>query len=131
MRSGRRDVPDLELERLEPAEHAAGEAGDDIDPIALGETEGEVRPAEGDAVEHVAFATEHQLGMAAVGGTDALHRQAEDRHERLRVPGPARAEARQVPVQGVVHVRGRQGQVDGERTTRVLRERHLGEREEP
>ena len=57
----------------------------------------EVRPAEGDAVEHVALAAEDELGVAAVGGPDALHGQAEDGHERLRVPGAARARGARGP----------------------------------
>ena len=120
MRPGRRDVADLELERLEPAERPARESCDHVHPVAFGETGRKVRAAERDAIEDVTLAAEHQLGVAAVRGPDALHGQAEDGHEGFRVRGPARAETRQVPVQGVVHVGGREREVHGERPARIL-----------
>ena len=53
----------------------------------------------------VALPAEHELGVAAVGGADALDGQPEDGDERLRVAGPARREPREVAVQAVVDVR--------------------------
>ena len=65
---GRGHVADLELERLEAAERATRQAGDDVDAVALVDRLGEVRPAEGDAVEDVEPAAEGQLAVAAAGG---------------------------------------------------------------
>ena len=53
----RRGVADLELERLEAAERAAHEPGDDVDAVALWTTSSaSSAPAERDAVEHVQVA---------------------------------------------------------------------------
>ena len=62
----RGDVADLELERLVAAERPADEAGHDVDPIALEQATGQVVTAEGDAVEDVRVAAQHELGVAAV-----------------------------------------------------------------
>ena len=80
-----RDVADLELERLEAAEPPARQAGDDVDPVAFVDGLGEVGAAERDAVEHVALAAEGELAVAAGGGADAGHGEAEDGDERIRV----------------------------------------------
>ena len=55
-----RRVADLELERLEPAERAAGQARDDVDDVALLDERSDVEPPEGDPVEHVPFASQGQ-----------------------------------------------------------------------
>ena len=101
------DVADLQLQRLESAERPARKAGDDVHAVALRQRRRQVRAAEGDAVEDVALTTQDELGVAAVGGPDALHGEPEDGHERLGVPGAAGCEARQVPEQRVVDVGGR------------------------
>ena len=70
MPAGRRDVPDLELERLEAAEDPAHEAGDDVDPVALVEQLAQVGALEGDAVEDVGVTSKDELGVAAGGCPD-------------------------------------------------------------
>jgi hypothetical protein len=130
MGSRRGHVADLELERLEAAERAAGEAGDHVHAIALGQPLGEVGATERDPVEHVDLAAEDQLGVTAVGGPNALHGEAQDGDEGLRVAGAARREAGEVAEQAVVHEPRRQREVDIERASPVLRRRRRGLREE-
>ena len=117
------DVPDLELQRLEAAERTAGEAGDHVDPVTLREGECEVRPTERDAVDDVAFTPQHELGVATGRGPDPLHCEPEDGDERLGVPGTARGQTCEIPVQRVIDIGGRQREIDGQRARdrRVLR----------
>ena len=51
------------------------------------------------------LAAEHELGVAAVGGSDALHGQPKDGDQGLRVACAARRQAREVAVQAVVDER--------------------------
>ena len=83
------------------------EPADDVDPVALADGRREVRPAEGDPVEDVEPALERQLGVPARGLAAAGHGQAEDRDERLRIADPARREAGEAPMEGVVDVERR------------------------
>ena len=126
-----RDVADLELERFEAAEPPAREAGDDVEPIAFLDGLGDVGSSERDPVEHVALALEGQLAVAAGGGSDAGHREPEDGDERIGVPRTARREGRQLAMQAVVDLGGRQGEVDREGEARVARRPVGGERQEP
>ena len=98
-----------------PPNVPARQPGDDVEAVALVDDLGDVRPAEGDAVEHVAVAAQGQLAVAAGRGPDAGHGQAEDGDERVGVARAARRQAGQLAVQGVVDVERRQGQVDRER----------------
>ena len=59
-----RHVADVELERFEAAEAPAGQARDDVEPVALVDGLGDVRPTERDPVEDVALAPERQLACA-------------------------------------------------------------------
>ena len=127
---GRRDVADLELERLEATELTADEPGDDIESIALVDDLGQVRPPERDAVEHVEVAAQGQLAVATAGGPDPGDGQAEDGDERLRVPGTARRETGQLAEQRVVDAEGRQREVDPQRGPRVARGRLRGDGQE-
>ena len=72
----------------------------------------QLRPAEGDAVEDVEPALEHQLGVAPVGLAGAGDGESEDRDQRLRVAHPAGREAKQVTVERVIDVPSVDGQVD-------------------
>ena len=117
---------------LEAAERPADEPRDDVEPVALVDDLGEVGPAEGDPVEHVALAAQGQLAVAAVRGADAGHGQPEDGDERIRVARAARREAGQLAKQGVVDVERRQRRgrsASGARGSRGARVG--GEREEP
>ena len=67
VRAARRGVADLELERLEPAERAAGEPRDDVDPVALVHELRRCRPPEGDPVEDVAIAPQRQRRVVRAG----------------------------------------------------------------
>src|SRR4051794_5716343 len=120
--SGRsRDVADLELERFKATERPAHQSRDHVDAVAFVDGLGDVGPTERDPVEDVAVALERQLAMAAGGSADTCHGEAEDGDQRVRVPGPARGEGSELPVEYVVDGHRRQGKVDGEREARVAR----------
>ena len=107
MGAGRGDVADVELERFEATEHPARQASDDVEPVAFVDGLGDIGPAEGDAIEHVPFATKGQLAMAAAGGSNTSHGKPEDGDEGIGVPGAAWGESRQLTMERVVHVPGR------------------------
>jgi len=90
----------------------------------------ELGPAEGDPVEHVSLAAQHELGVAAARLPDSCHREPEDGHERLGVARAAGREPRQLAVEAVVDVAGREGEVERERGSRIDRATGLDDREE-
>ena len=106
---GRRHVADLELERLEAAEPSAGQPGDDVEPIALADDLGDVRPAERDAVEDVAVARSVSWLWPPVAARTRVHGQAEDRDERLGVARAARRETGELAVAARSRRRARAG----------------------
>src|SRR6478672_10235071 len=59
-----RHVANVELERLETSEAPAGKPRHDVQPVALADHLGDVRPTERDPVQDVEVATQRQLGMA-------------------------------------------------------------------
>ena len=62
---------------------------------------------------------------------DPGHRQPEHGHQRVRVPGPTRREAGQLPVERVVDVHGGEREVEDDREPRVGRRGLSGQRPEP
>jgi len=130
MRARRRGIADLELERLDAAEAAAGEAGDDVDAIALRDLAGELGPAEGDPVEDVEAPLEDELAVAAGGLTGPGHGQSEHGHDGLRVADTGRRQAGELGEQPVVDVGRRQGEIELEGRSRVGRLGLRGEGEE-
>ena len=97
---GRGDIADVELERFEATEMAAGQAGDDVEPIALANDLGDVGPPERDPVEHVPLPAQGQLAVPAGGRPDPGHGQPQDRDERVGVARPARRQAGQLAIAG-------------------------------
>ena len=103
MGTGRGDVADLELERLEAAEHPAGEAGHDVDPVALatGPRRGRGGRTRCRRARRRSRRSTSWVWPPLAARTRG-HGQAEDGDERLRVPGAARREPREVAVEAVV-----------------------------
>ena len=114
MRARRGGVPDLELERLEPTELAAGEPSHDVDPVALGDEPGDVRA---DRRRCRRGRRGRGAGSATCGrrrrGRTRITVRPEHGDERLRVARPVGREPGQVAMQGVVDGERRDGQVDG------------------
>ncbi len=131
MTARRRYVADVELERLEAAEVPAGEPRHDIEPVALADHLGDVRPTERDPVQDVEAATERQLGMAAGRGAHAGDGQAEDGDERVGIARAAWGKPGQLAVERVVDVERREREVDRDRQPRIRRDRLGGEGKEP
>ena len=126
-----RHVADIELERLEAAEVPAGEAGHDIQPVALSDDLGDVRPTERDPVQDVEAATERQLGMAAGRGAHAGDGEAEDGDEGVGIARAAWGKPCELAVERVVDVEGGEREVDRDGEPRIRRDRLGGEGKEP
>ena len=128
VRPAGRGVADLQLERFEPAERAAGEARDDIDHVALLHECRDVDSPERDPVEDVTIAPQRHRGVVRAGLAHPEHGQPEHRDERLRVAGSVRGQGGQLAVEGVVDAERRQREVDGEDGPRIRGHGTAGDR---
>ena len=105
----------------------------DIESIALAHAGRQVRPVEGDAIEHIKSLAQRQLGMSSGRCPHAGDRQALDRNQRIGVARAGRRQPGELRQERVVHLGAGHDQVDQQLRAWIRGRRHArsDEREEP
>ena len=121
--TGRRDVADLELDRLVARRTGGSRSGRRRRAGRPPDGLGEVGSAERDPVDDVEPLAQRQLGVAAVRGADTGHGEALDGDERIGVPRTGRIEPTELGEEPVVDLGRRDDQVDPELGASIGRRR--------